>query len=81
MEIVRKLAGYSMGRSDLVRRAMSKKKHEVMEQERKNFIYGILDKDGNIEVEGCERNGIPADDANKIFDAMMDFASYAFVNL
>lgn len=78
MEIVRKLAGYSMGRSDLVRRAMSKKKHEVMEQERKNFIYGILDKDGNVEVEGCERNGIPVDDANKIFDAMMDFASYAF---
>ncbi len=78
MEIVRKLAGYSMGRSDLVRRAMSKKKHEVMEEERKNFIYGIVDENGNVEVEGCERNGIPADIANKIFDSMMDFASYAF---
>lgn len=78
MEIVRKLAGYSMGRSDLVRRAMSKKKHEVMEEERRNFIYGVTDKDGNIEVQGCERNGIPANAANKIFDSMMDFASYAF---
>ena len=78
MEIVRKLAGYSMGRSDLVRRAMSKKKHEVMEQERKNFIYGVTDEDGNIEVQGCERNGISANVANKIFDSMMDFASYAF---
>ena len=53
MEIVRKLAGYSMGRSDFVRRAMSKKKHKVMEEERKNFIYGIEDNDGNIEVPGC----------------------------
>ena len=78
MEIVRKLAGYSMGRSDLVRRAMSKKKHKVMEEERKNFIYGIEDKDGNIEVPGCLRNGIPEDVANKIYDMMMDFASYAF---
>ncbi len=78
MEIVRKLAGYSMGRSDLVRRAMSKKKHKVMEEERKNFIYGIEDKDGNIEVPGCLRNGISEDIANKIYDMMMDFASYAF---
>ena len=78
MEIVRKLAGYSMGRSDLVRRAMSKKKHKVMEEERKNFIYGIVDKDGNIEVPGCKRNGISEEAANKIFDQMMDFASYAF---
>ncbi|MGL5635047.1 MAG: DNA polymerase III subunit alpha [Sarcina sp.] len=78
MEIVRKLAGYSMGRSDLVRRAMSKKKHDVMEEERKNFIYGVTDKDGNVEVEGCQRNGISVDVANKIFDSMMDFASYAF---
>ncbi|MCM8710145.1 DNA polymerase III subunit alpha [Clostridium sp. SYSU_GA19001] len=78
MEIVRKLAGYSMGRADLVRRAMSKKKHSVMEQERKNFIYGIADKDGNIEVPGCIRNGISEAAANKIFDQMMDFASYAF---
>ncbi|GAB6168480.1 DNA polymerase III subunit alpha [Clostridium carnis] len=78
MEIVRKLAGYSMGRSDLVRRAMSKKKHKVMEEERKNFIYGVEDKDGNIEVPGCKRNGISEEAANKIFDSMMDFASYAF---
>ncbi len=79
MEIVRKLAGYSMGRSDLVRRAMSKKKHKVMEEERYNFIHGIVDKDGNIEVEGCLRNGITEQAANRIFDQMMDFASYAFV--
>lgn len=78
MEIVRKLAGYSMGRSDLVRRAMSKKKHKVMEEERKNFIFGVVDKDGNIEVPGCKRNGISEEAANKIFDQMMDFASYAF---
>ena len=78
MEIVRKLAGYSMGRSDLVRRAMSKKKHKVMEEERKNFIYGIVDDNGNIEVPGCIRNGISEEAANKIFDQMIDFASYAF---
>lgn len=78
MEIVRKLAGYSMGRSDLVRRAMSKKKHKVMEEERRNFIYGVVDDDGNIEVPGCVRNGISEEAANKIFDQMMDFASYAF---
>lgn len=79
MEIVRKLAGYSMGRSDMVRRAMSKKKHKVMEEERKNFIYGI-EKDGEVVVPGCIRNGISEEIANKIFDNMMDFASYAFVN-
>lgn len=78
MEIVRKLAGYSMGRSDLVRRAMSKKKHKVMEEERKNFIYGIENENGEIEVPGCLRNGISVENANKIFDSMMDFASYAF---
>lgn len=78
MEIVRKLAGYSMGRSDLVRRAMSKKKHKVMEEERKNFIYGIVDDEGNVEVPGCLRNGISKEAANKIYDMMMDFASYAF---
>jgi DNA polymerase III subunit alpha len=78
MEIVRKLAGYSMGRSDLVRRAMSKKKHKVMEEERRNFIHGIADENGNIEVPGCVRNGISEEAANKIFDQMMDFASYAF---
>jgi DNA polymerase-3 subunit alpha len=77
MEIVRKLAGYSMGRSDMVRRAMSKKKHKVMEEERKNFIYGIVEND-EVVVPGCIRNGISEEAANKIFDSMMDFASYAF---
>lgn len=78
MQIVRDLAGYSMGRSDLVRRAMSKKKQHVMQEERKNFINGIVDEDGKIEVAGCIRNGISEVAANKIFDSMMDFASYAF---
>ena len=78
MEIVRKLGGYSLGSSDMVRRAMSKKKHSVMEQERKNFIYGIGDEGGNVEVPGCLRNGISEKAANDIFDSMMDFASYAF---
>lgn len=78
MQIVRDLAGYSMGRSDLVRRAMSKKKHKVMEEERRNFIHGIVDEIGNVEVPGCVRNGISEEAANKIFDQMMDFASYAF---
>lgn len=78
MQIVRDLAGYSLGRSDLVRRAMSKKKHKVMEEERRNFIYGIVDETGNVEVPGCLRNGISEEAANKIFDQMMDFASYAF---
>jgi len=67
-----------MGRSDLVRRAMSKKKHKVMEEERYNFIHGIVDANGKIEVEGCLRNGITEKAANRIFDQMMDFASYAF---
>ncbi|WP_392486070.1 DNA polymerase III subunit alpha [Haloimpatiens sp. FM7315] len=78
MEIVRKLAGYSMGRSDLVRRAMSKKKHKVMEEERKNFINGIIDENGKVIVPGCVRNGISEEVSNKLFDLMMDFASYAF---
>jgi DNA polymerase-3 subunit alpha len=78
MQIVRDLGGYSMGRSDLVRRAMSKKKVSVMEQERKNFIHGIDDENGNIIVMGCVRNDVDEQIANKIFDEMMDFASYAF---
>lgn len=78
MQIVRELAGYSMGRSDLVRRAMSKKKVSVMEQERKNFIYGIVDEQGNEIVKGAVKNGVDEATANKIFDEMMDFASYAF---
>lgn len=78
MQIVRDLAGYSLGRSDLVRRAMSKKKHKVMEEERKNFIHGIVDEDGKVLVPGCIRNGITEEAANTLFDQMMDFASYAF---
>lgn len=78
MQIVRELAGYSMGRSDLVRRAMSKKKMSVMEEERQNFVYGITDSDGNIVVNGAVRNGVDEKAANKIFDEMIDFASYAF---
>ncbi len=78
MQIVRELAGYSMGRSDLVRRAMSKKKHDVMEKERQNFIHGIVDDSGNVVVEGAVRRGVSEAVANGIFDEMMDFASYAF---
>ncbi len=78
MQIVRELGGYSYGRSDLVRRAMSKKKVSVMEQERKNFIYGITDGEGNEVVRGAVNNGVDEFTANKIFDEMMDFASYAF---
>ncbi|MBR5115671.1 MAG: DNA polymerase III subunit alpha, partial [Lachnospiraceae bacterium] len=74
MQIVQRLAGYSLGRADLVRRAMSKKKQHVMEVERKNFIEGIPE-DG---VPGCVGNGIPADIAGRIYDSMMDFAKYAF---
>lgn len=72
MEIVRSLAGYSYGRSDLVRRAMAKKKHDVMAQERQYFVYGT---DG---VDGAVKRGVPEAVANRIFDEMMDFASYAF---
>ncbi len=78
MEIVRKLGGYSLGRADLVRRAMSKKKEDVMIAERKNFIYGITHEDGTVEVEGALRRGVDEKTANAIFDEMMDFASYAF---
>ncbi len=74
MQIVRDLAGYTLGRSDLVRRAMSKKKAAVMEKERKNFVYGN-DEEG---VKGCIRNGIEEKTANLIFDEMTDFAKYAF---
>ena len=77
MQIVRDLAGYSMGRSDLVRRAMAKKKHDVMAREKQNFING-LEEDGKIVVPGCVRNGISAQAAEQIFDEMTAFASYAF---
>ena len=78
MEIVRQLAGYSLGRADLVRRAMSKKKFDVMEQERKNFIYGITEEDGTVSPEGAVRRGVDEKIANSIFDEMIDFANYAF---
>ena len=78
MQIVRDLAGYSMGRSDLVRRAMAKKKHKVMEEERQNFVYGQTDENGNVVIPGCVRNGIPEEAANRIYDEMIAFASYAF---
>ena len=72
MQIVRDLAGYSYGRSDIVRRAMSKKQMDIMEQERKNFIYGITDENGDVEVPGCIRNGVPEHIANKLYDEMLD---------
>ena len=78
MQIVRDLAGYSLGRADLVRRAMGKKKLDVMAKEREVFIYGQTDEDGNIVVPGCIRNGIDEKSANKIFDEMAEFAKYAF---
>ena len=78
MQIVRDLAGYSYARSDLVRRAMSKKKMSIMEEERQYFIYGKKDDEGKTEIVGCVKNGIPADIANKIYDDMIDFANYAF---
>lgn len=74
MQIVRDLAGYSLGRSDLVRRAMSKKKAAVMAKERQNFVYGNPEEG----VPGCMANGISEQVANKIFDDMTDFAKYAF---
>jgi DNA polymerase-3 subunit alpha len=78
MEIVRKLAGYSLGRADLVRRAMAKKKADVMVKERHNFIYGIERPDGTFECVGAIRNGVDEKTANEIFDEMVSFASYAF---
>ena len=78
MQIVRDVAGYSYGRSDLVRRAMAKKKHSVMEKERINFINGIEDENGNITVKGAVRNGVSPEKANEIFDEMIKFAEYAF---
>ena len=74
MQIVRDLAGYTLGRSDLVRRAMSKKKAAVMEKERQNFVYGNPEEG----VPGCIANGISEQVANKIYDEMIDFAKYAF---
>ncbi|HMM70220.1 MAG TPA: DNA polymerase III subunit alpha, partial [Gudongella oleilytica] len=78
MEIVRKLGGYSFGRADLVRRAMGKKKMDVMEKERRNFIYGQTDENGEILLTGAIRNGVDETTASRIFDLMIDFANYAF---
>ena len=74
MQIVRDLAGYTWGRSDLVRRAMAKKKAAVMEKERQNFVYGNAQEG----VKGCIANGIDEKTANHIYDEMIDFAKYAF---
>lgn len=78
MQIFRELAGYSMGRSDLVRRAMAKKKADVMAQEKEYFIHGIVDDKGNIIVPGCVRNGIDEKTAEMIYDEMAEFAKYGF---
>ncbi len=78
MQIVRDVAGFSMGRSDLLRRAMGKKKMNVMKQERKHFIYGKKDENGNVEIEGAIKNGVDEKAANIIYDEMIDFAKYAF---
>ena len=74
MQIVRDLAGYTLGRSDLLRRAMSKKKADVMQRERQNFVYGNPEEN----VPGCVANGISEEIANKIYNEMIDFAKYAF---
>lgn len=78
MQIFRTLAGYSLGRADIVRRAMSKKKHDVMEKERRIFINGLTDDEGNVVVEGCLRRGVDEKTAISIYDEMESFASYAF---
>ncbi len=78
MQVVRDLAGYSFGRADVVRRAMGKKKMEVMEQEREYFVNGKFTKEGVMELPGAVRNGVPAEIANEIYDEMVEFAKYAF---
>lgn len=78
MQIFRTLAGYSLGRADIVRRAMSKKKKDVMEKERHIFIHGLVNENGEIEVDGCIRRGVDEKTAQEIFGEMESFASYAF---
>lgn len=78
MQIFRNLAGYSLGRADIVRRAMSKKKHDVMKKERETFIYGAKDENGNIVAEGAVARGVPESVAEEIYDDIALFSSYAF---
>ncbi len=78
MQVLRSLAGYSLGRADIVRRAMSKKKRDVMEREREVFINGLTDDSGNVVVEGCLRRGVSKEIAVSVFNEMESFASYAF---
>ncbi len=78
MQIFRTLAGYSLGRADIVRRAMSKKKKDVMEREQDIFLNGLISEDGTVEVEGCLRRGVDRETAMSIFKEMESFASYAF---
>ena len=78
MQVFRALAGYSLGRADIVRRAMAKKKHDVMRKEREFFIFGEKDKNGNVITEGAIARGVPEAVANRIFDDMSSFSSYAF---
>lgn len=78
MQIFRTLAGYSLGRADIVRRAMSKKKHDVMEKEKQIFVYGLTDENGNVVVDGCLRRGVDEKTALSVFSQMESFASYAF---
>ena len=78
MRIVRDLAGYTYGRSDLVRRAMSKKKMNVMLEEQEYFINGKVSESGEVEIAGCVRNGVPEPIAMEIYNQMISFAEYAF---
>lgn len=78
MQIFRDLAGYSLGRADLVRRAMGKKKIDVMNKEREYFINGLVDENGIVQIEGAVKRGVDEASANKIFDEMAEFAKYAF---
>lgn len=78
MEIVRRIGGFSLGGADLLRRAMGKKKMDVMQHERQRFIYGETDEEGKVLIPGAVRNGISEEVAGKIYDLMLDFAKYAF---
>ncbi len=73
--------GYSMGRADLVRRAMGKKKMDIMEEERRNFIYGQVDEKGDILIKGAIRNGVDEASANRIYDLMIDLPTMHLTNL